>query len=70
VLNMLIQALDLSSIKSHNWKILSCSAVTGENLVKGLNWIVGDVASRIYYSAVDVPTPLANTPQSIGHAAA
>ncbi|KAF7354857.1 GTP-binding protein [Mycena sanguinolenta] len=28
-------ALDLRSIKSHHWKIWSCSAVTGENLVTG-----------------------------------
>ncbi|KAF8826320.1 hypothetical protein HHX47_DHR5000223 [Lentinula edodes] len=44
-------ALDLSSIKSHHWKILSCSAVTGENLVDGLNWVVDDVAKRLYYSS-------------------
>lgn len=47
------QALDLPSIKSHNWKILPCSAVTGENLVTGLDWVVGDIANRIYYSATD-----------------
>ncbi|KIP05810.1 hypothetical protein PHLGIDRAFT_107759 [Phlebiopsis gigantea 11061_1 CR5-6] len=46
-------ALALPSIKSHHWKILPCSAVTGENLVEGLNWIVGDVANRIYYSSAD-----------------
>lgn len=32
----IFQALDLHSIKSHNWKIWSCSAVTGENLVTGM----------------------------------
>jgi hypothetical protein len=30
-----LEALDLRSIKSHHWKIWSCSAVTGENLVTG-----------------------------------
>jgi len=44
-------ALELRSIKSHHWKIWSCSAVTGENLVTGLGWVVGDVAERLYYSA-------------------
>ncbi|GJE84826.1 GTP-binding protein [Phanerochaete sordida] len=44
-------ALDLLSIKSHNWKIMPCSAVTGENLVEGLDWVVDDVAQRIYYGA-------------------
>ncbi|GAW06960.1 GTP-binding protein [Lentinula edodes] len=45
-------ALDLSSIKSHHWKILSCSAVTGENLVDGLNWVVDDVAKRLELEAL------------------
>ncbi|KAF9076706.1 ADP-ribosylation factor family-domain-containing protein [Rhodocollybia butyracea] len=45
------EALDLDSIKSHHWKILSCSAVTGENLVSGLDWVVDDVARRLYYSS-------------------
>ncbi|KAE9399099.1 ARF/SAR superfamily [Gymnopus androsaceus JB14] len=44
-------ALDLNSIKSHHWKILSCSAVTGENLIDGLDWVVDDVARRLYYSS-------------------
>ncbi|KZT13174.1 ARF/SAR superfamily [Laetiporus sulphureus 93-53] len=43
-------ALGLLSIKSHHWKILPCSAVTGENLVEGLDWVVDDVARRLYYS--------------------
>lgn len=40
------QALDLPSIKSHRWRIQPCSAVTGENLVEGLDWVVNDVAGR------------------------
>ncbi|TEB29541.1 GTP-binding protein [Coprinellus micaceus] len=43
--------LDLSSIKSHNWTIWPCSAVTGENLVTGLDWVVKDAANRLYYSS-------------------
>ncbi|EPS95894.1 hypothetical protein FOMPIDRAFT_1131646 [Fomitopsis schrenkii] len=43
-------ALDLLAIKSHRWKILPCSAMTGENLVGGLDWVVDDVAGRLYYS--------------------
>ena len=46
------QAIDLPSILSHNWKIQSCSAVTGENLLEGLDWVVNDVAGRLYYGAV------------------
>lgn len=42
------QALQLDEIKSHHWAILACSAVTGEHLLKGMDWVVNDVASRIY----------------------
>ncbi|KZO94929.1 ARF/SAR superfamily [Calocera viscosa TUFC12733] len=50
-------ALALGSIKSHRYRILPCSAVTGENLVEGFDWIVDDIASRLYYSS----TPAAAT---------
>jgi ADP-ribosylation factor-like protein 2 len=49
------QALDLDGIKSHTWRIMSCSAVTGHNLVAGLDWVVGDVAGRLYYSSTVSP---------------
>ncbi|KAI8145023.1 ADP-ribosylation factor-like protein 2-like protein [Fennellomyces sp. T-0311] len=42
------EALELDSIKSHHWAIQACSAVTGDNLLKGMDWVVSDVASRIY----------------------
>jgi len=41
--------LDLQGIKSHRWKVQPCSAVTGEHLVEGLDWVVNDVAGRLYY---------------------
>ncbi|KAJ1658537.1 ADP-ribosylation factor-like protein 2 [Dispira simplex] len=44
----LVNALKLDNIQTHSWLILPCSAVTGENLLKGLDWIVSDIASRIY----------------------
>ncbi|KAG1445846.1 hypothetical protein G6F56_009766 [Rhizopus delemar] len=40
--------LELEDIKSHHWAILACSAVTGNNLLEGMDWVVNDVASRIY----------------------
>ena len=46
------KALDLPGIKSHQWSIVSCSAVTGHNLLKGLNWVVGEIASRLYYNTL------------------
>ena len=37
------------SIGSHrHWKIVSCSAVTGQGLLDGIDWIVGDISSRIF----------------------
>lgn len=50
------QALDLQSIQTHQWRILPCSAITGQNLVEGLDWVVGEVASRLYYSSTDAAT--------------
>ncbi|XP_074656010.1 ADP-ribosylation factor-like protein 2 [Tubulanus polymorphus] len=41
-------ALQLDEIKTHHWLILDCSAVTGEHLLKGIDWIVDDIASRIF----------------------
>ncbi|PPQ68367.1 hypothetical protein CVT26_005930 [Gymnopilus dilepis] len=49
-------ALDLTSITTHRWTIWPCSAVTGENLVSGLDWVVNDVAGRLYYSTTN-PQP-------------
>lgn len=45
------QTLDLVSIKTHHWKIWSCSAVTGEHIVEGIDWVVNDIAERLYYSS-------------------
>ncbi|THH05485.1 hypothetical protein EW145_g4763 [Phellinidium pouzarii] len=47
-------AIDLNSIRSHNWRLLPCSAITGKNLVEGLDWVVADVARRLYYSTTVV----------------
>ncbi|KAF4574471.1 ADP-ribosylation factor-like protein 2 [Pleurotus pulmonarius] len=58
-------ALDLHLITTHHWKILSCSAVTGENLVAGLDWVVNDVASRLYYSSTLTSTPTPERSQRV-----
>lgn len=33
---------------NRHWKILPCSAVTGQGLVDGMDWIVHDIGSRIF----------------------
>ncbi|KAL5488384.1 ARL2 [Sanghuangporus weigelae] len=53
--------LGLPSIRSHSWRIWSCSAMTGENLVEGLDWVVGDVAQRLYYSTTVVQPPTSSS---------
>ncbi|KAG9048364.1 ADP-ribosylation factor-like protein 2 [Tulasnella sp. UAMH 9824] len=47
-------ALDLNALTTHHWKILSCSAVLGTNLVEGLDWVVGEVAGRLYFGSTSV----------------
>ncbi|OIV93750.1 hypothetical protein TanjilG_07653 [Lupinus angustifolius] len=45
VLNL--EAMD----KTRHWNIVGCSAYTGEGLLEGFDWLVQDIASRIYMLA-------------------
>lgn len=45
---IIIQVLQLDRIKTHHWKIIRCSAYTGENLLEGINWMVSDISARIF----------------------
>ncbi|XP_072277471.1 ADP-ribosylation factor-like protein 2 [Pyxicephalus adspersus] len=42
------EALELANIKTHHWCIQGCSAVTGENLLLGIDWLLDDISSRIF----------------------
>ncbi|KAL7880250.1 hypothetical protein SRHO_G00025040 [Serrasalmus rhombeus] len=42
------EALALDEIKTHHWCIVGCSAVTGENLLMGVDWLLDDIAARIF----------------------
>ncbi|XP_044727684.1 ADP-ribosylation factor-like protein 2 [Chrysoperla carnea] len=42
------KALDLDGIKTHHWQIIWCSAVNGENLLYGIDWLIDDIAARIF----------------------
>ncbi|KAL0630077.1 ADP-ribosylation factor-like protein 2 [Plecturocebus cupreus] len=46
--NAIREALELDSIHSHHWCIQGCSAVTGENLLQGIDWLLDDISSRIF----------------------
>ena len=43
-----IQALDLKAIVTHHWQIVPCSAITGERLLDGVNWVTADISSRVF----------------------
>jgi len=43
-----LQALNLDNLKSHHWSIYGCSAVTGNNLLQGIDWLIDDISSRIF----------------------
>uniref|UniRef100_A0A3B3D8Y9 ADP-ribosylation factor-like 2 n=1 Tax=Oryzias melastigma TaxID=30732 RepID=A0A3B3D8Y9_ORYME len=45
---LLEEALALDEIKSHHWCIIGCSAITGENLLAGVDWLLDDIAARIF----------------------
>ncbi|KAL4496039.1 hypothetical protein ABPG72_015461 [Tetrahymena utriculariae] len=40
--------LALDDISTRHWGIIPCSAVTGEGLIEGIDWVVTDIASRIF----------------------
>jgi ADP-ribosylation factor-like protein 2 len=44
------KALELDKVcgEKRHWKIVSCSAVTGEGLIAGIDYVVEDIASRIF----------------------
>ncbi|KZZ87440.1 Small GTPase superfamily, ARF/SAR type [Ascosphaera apis ARSEF 7405] len=42
------EALKLDEIKTHTWTILPCSAMTGQNLTEGLDWVVTDAKRRLF----------------------
>ena len=57
------QALTMSAIKTHHWQIQACSAVTGEKLLGGINWMTSDISSRIL--TMDWATFGSECPQSL-----
>ena len=42
------QILELDAMTDRHWAIQGCSAVTGDGLLEGIDWVVDDIASRIY----------------------
>lgn len=43
------EALELGSMDgSRHWEVVPCSAVSGDGLLAGFDWLVSDIGSRIY----------------------
>ena len=45
---ILSQALKLRNIRTHQWHVLQCSAMTGKNLKEGLAWVVDEAKKRLF----------------------
>ena len=56
-----LQALQLDLIQSHKWLIYPCSAYSGQGLSAGLDWVVKQVAGRLYWSGLQ-PAAASNIP--------
>lgn len=44
----ILEGLKLKQIRTHQWHILRCSAMTGANLNEGLAWVVEDAKKRLF----------------------
>jgi ADP-ribosylation factor-like protein 2 len=40
--------LEESQFQYRHWSIYPCSAITGEGLVEGMDWLIEDISSRIF----------------------
>ena len=46
--NEIKEFLDLEKMVTRHWGIIPCIAKTGEGLLEGIDWLVYDIASRIF----------------------
>ncbi|RMD44893.1 hypothetical protein DV735_g130, partial [Chaetothyriales sp. CBS 134920] len=44
----LTEGLQLKRIQTHRWRVVPCSAMTGDNLDQGLTWVVQDAKDRLF----------------------
>lgn len=56
VILTLYQSLRLDDIQSHSWRIQASSAVQGLNVDAGMDWLLDDISSRLYYYKEPVPS--------------
>lgn len=48
LVNLCLQILDLDSITTHHWSVVGVSAVTGAKLLSSVDWLLDDIAKRIF----------------------
>lgn len=46
--NYFQQILELDNITTHHWSVVGVSAVTGEKLLGAVDWLIDDIAKRIF----------------------
>lgn len=46
--NALVDVLGLKALESRHWQVHGVSAKTGEGLLSGMEWLVDDIAGRIF----------------------
>lgn len=44
----LCQILELNAITTHHWSVVGVSAVTGDQLLASVDWLLDDIAKRIF----------------------
>ncbi|BET02645.1 ADP-ribosylation factor-like protein [Nesidiocoris tenuis] len=42
------ERLELDNVTTHHWKIVRVSAMTGENVVPAVGWLVNDISQRLF----------------------
>lgn len=42
------QILELDNISTHHWSVVGVSAVTGDKLLNAVDWLIDDIAKRIF----------------------
>lgn len=47
-ISKLLELETSENFQNRHWSIVACSAITGDGLMAGMNWMVDDVASRIF----------------------
>ena len=48
-LSLRVQHLRLDEIQRHAWRIQGASAVSGDQVSEGIDWLIHDVATRVHY---------------------